>query len=177
MQRICAILLLTLALAAGPLAARDPMRVWAAAMPETQSAPAAAASGRLTPLRGSPASLPYQVGIASWYGAYFQGRETTSGTPFDMWAMTAAHRELPLGTRIRVTDLENQRSVVLLVNDRGPVPKSRILDLSMGAAIALHCKAEGLVPVRIDILPRRARRRATAGREAGGARRAVTAAP
>jgi rare lipoprotein A len=147
MQRFCAILLLALALAAAPLVASRPLRVSAAAMPA--AAPSAPARRPARP----PAPLPYQVGIASWYGAYFQGRETTSGAPFDMWAMTAAHRRLPLGTRIRVTDLQNQRSVVLLVNDRGPVPKSRILDLSMGAAIALHCRAEGLVPVRIDILP------------------------
>ncbi len=154
MQRICAILLLALALAAGPLAARHPMRVSAAAMPaRNQSAAPAAGVGRpALPARPHPQPLPYQVGIASWYGAYFQGRETTSGTPFNMWAMTAAHRELPLGTRIKVTNLQNQRSVVLLVNDRGPVPKSRILDLSMAAAMALHCKGEGLVPVRIDVL-------------------------
>lgn len=148
MQRVCAILLLAAALAAGPLAASRPLDVAAAAP--------AAAKGQIARLRLLPASppapLPYQVGIASWYGAYFQGRETTSGAPFDMWAMTAAHRQLPLGTRIRVTNLQNQRSVVLLVNDRGPVPKSRILDLSLGAAIALHCKSEGLVPVRIDVL-------------------------
>lgn len=145
MQRICAIFLLATALALGPLGARDPAGVAVAAAPGSAHAAEAPARPRL-------GQLPYQVGIASWYGADFQGRETTSGAPYDMWAMTAAHRQLPLGTRIRVTNLENQRSVVLLVNDRGPVPKSRILDLSMGAAIALHCKGEGLIPVRIDVL-------------------------
>jgi rare lipoprotein A (peptidoglycan hydrolase) len=154
MQRICAILLLALAVAAGPFVAGNPVGVWAAG-PPVQSRPVAAVATLQPPTRPGPARLPYQVGIASWYGIDFQGRETTSGTPFNMWAMTAAHRRLPLGTRIRVTDLQNRRSVVLLVNDRGPVPKSRVLDLSMGAAIALHCKAEGLVPVRIDVLPKR----------------------
>ncbi|MGH9417533.1 MAG: septal ring lytic transglycosylase RlpA family protein [Terriglobales bacterium] len=96
--------------------------------------------------------LPYQVGIASWYGPYFQGKETTSGEPFDMYAMTAAHRELPLGTRVRVTNLENDRSVILRINDRGPVPMSRIIDVSYGAAQALHFIGEGLVSVRLDVL-------------------------
>lgn len=101
----------------------------------------------------APALPPYQVGIASWYGSYFQGRETTSGEPFNMYALTAAHRELPLGTRVRVTNLENGRSVVLRINDRGPVPTDRIIDVSYGAAQVLGFRVEGLVPVRIDVIP------------------------
>ncbi|MGH9467759.1 MAG: septal ring lytic transglycosylase RlpA family protein [Terriglobales bacterium] len=101
--------------------------------------------------------MPYQVGIASWYGQYFQGKTTTSGHPFNMWAMTAAHRTLPLGTRVRVTNLENHLAVVLKINDRGPVPASRIIDLSYGAARALHFTGQGLTPVSIDILPPKGR--------------------
>jgi rare lipoprotein A len=107
-----------------------------------------------------PATLaptPYQVGIASWYGPFFQGKETTSGQPFDMYGLTAAHRDLPLGTRVRVTNLLNHLAVVLKINDRGPVPASRIIDLSYAAARALHFTGEGTTPVRIDVLPRTAR--------------------
>ena len=96
---------------------------------------------------------PYQVGIASWYGADFQGLETSSGVPFNMYALTAAHRSLPFGTRVRVTNLKNMRSVVVVVNDRGPVPRSRIIDLSFAAAQRLNFKADGLEPVRLDLLP------------------------
>src|SRR5690348_14895838 len=62
---------------------------------------------------------PYQVGTASWYGDYFQGRETASGEPYDMYDLTAAHPTLPLGSYVRVTNLRNGRSVVLKINDRG----------------------------------------------------------
>lgn len=98
--------------------------------------------------------LPYQIGIASWYGPYFEGKETTSGEPFNMYAMTAAHRELPLGTTVRVTNLENKRSVILRINDRGPVPANRIIDVSYAAARALHFIGEGLVSVRLDVVKR-----------------------
>ena len=64
---------------------------------------------------------PYEVGTASWYGEYFQGKETASGEPFDMQALTAAHPTLPLGSFVRVTNLRNGRAVVVRVNDRGPV--------------------------------------------------------
>jgi len=109
-----------------------------------------------TPQLSRPARLaaaPYQVGMASWYGAWFQGKETTSGEPFNMDALTAAHRTLPLGTRVRVTNLLNQRSVVLRINDRGPVPTSRCLDVSFAAARALGFVGAGLAPVRIDVMP------------------------
>lgn len=142
MQRFLAIILLTVALAAAPLATREPAPAPAAAA----EAPAGAVF--------SVAKPPYQVGIASWYGPWFQGKETTSGERFNMYAMTAAHRHLPLGTRVRVTNLLNQRSVTLRINDRGPVPTSRIIDLSYAAARAIGFYEDGLIPVRIDLLPR-----------------------
>ncbi len=95
---------------------------------------------------------PYQVGLASWYGKPFQGKETASGEPYDMYDLTAAHRRLPLGSLVRVTNLKNGASVVVRINDRGPVLRSRIIDLSYGAARVLRLKAEGIQMVRLDIL-------------------------
>ncbi len=95
---------------------------------------------------------PYQVGTASWYGRYFHGKPTASGEPFNMYQFTAAHRHLPLGTLVKVTNLENGESVVVRVNDRGPVPKSRIIDLSYGAARMIGLSGPGLEPVRLDIV-------------------------
>ena len=106
---------------------------------------------------GTPAPIlsapPFETGIASWYGKEFQGSETTSGTRFNMYALTAAHRTLPLGTRVRVTNLLNEKSVILLINDRGPVPPGRIIDLSYAAARRLHFSGQGLAPVSIALLP------------------------
>jgi rare lipoprotein A len=96
---------------------------------------------------------PYQVGTASWYGEYFQGKETASGEPYDMYDMTAAHPSLPLGTYVRVTNLRNGRAVVVRVNDRGPVVDGRIIDLSYGAAKALHLERQGIQQVRLDLVP------------------------
>jgi rare lipoprotein A len=95
---------------------------------------------------------PYQVGTASWYGEYFQGKETASGEPFDMYDMTAAHPSLPLGTYVKVTNLRNGRAVVVRVNDRGPVVDGRIIDLSYGAAKALHLERQGIQQVRLDLV-------------------------
>ncbi|MGH9518220.1 MAG: septal ring lytic transglycosylase RlpA family protein, partial [Terriglobales bacterium] len=106
------------------------------------------------PARAEAASLPWQVGMASWYGAEFQGRETTDGEHFNMYALTAAHRTLPFGTRVRVTNLLNQRSVILRINDRGPVPVDRVVDLSYAAARALDACEDGVFPVRIELVPK-----------------------
>ena len=99
-----------------------------------------------------PHVKPYQVGTASWYGSYFQGRDTASGEPYNMYDLTAAHPTLPLGTMVRVTNLHNGRSVVVKVNDRGPVVEGRIIDLSYSAAQALHFKNKGLQRVRLDVV-------------------------
>ena len=105
------------------------------------------------------ASLPgistkgaYQVGYASYYAHDFNGKPTASGEIFDMNGLTAAHRELPLGTIIRVTNLNNGRSVIVKVNDRGPFVEGRILDLSLGAARRLDMVKDGVVKVKIEIL-------------------------
>src|SRR5215469_6445985 len=94
---------------------------------------------------------PYQVGTATWYGASFEGKETASGEKYDMYDMTAAHLTLPFGSYVRVTNLRNCRAVVVRVNDRGPIVPGRIIDLSYGAAQALHMKGYGLQRVRLDL--------------------------
>ena len=99
----------------------------------------------------------FQSGIASWYGKGFHGRKTASGEKYNMYKLTAAHRELPLHTKIEVTNLENARKVVLEVNDRGPYARRRILDVSYAAAKKLGFVQRGAVPVHIKIVsqPRR----------------------
>jgi rare lipoprotein A len=94
----------------------------------------------------------FQVGKASWYGRIFQNKQTASGEPFDMFQFTAAHRTLPLGSWIKVTNLKNDRSVVVRINDRGPVRKSRIIDLSYSAAKMLGMGHDGVDPVRLDVV-------------------------
>lgn len=87
----------------------------------------------------------YQVGIASWYGTYFQGRKTADGEKFDMNQMTCAHPTLPMGTWLRVTNLKNRHSTFVRVNDRGPVVDGRIVDLSAAAARVLGLSGIGKV--------------------------------
>jgi rare lipoprotein A len=97
--------------------------------------------------------IRFQIkGWASWYGPGFQGNPTASGERFNQYALTAAHRTLPFGTRMRVTNLYNGRSVVVRVNDRGPYSGGRVLDLSRGAAQVLGVVNSGTAPVKIDVL-------------------------
>lgn len=93
-----------------------------------------------------------QTGIASWYGSKFQGKETASGQTFNMHQLTCAHRTLPLGSVVRVTNLRNHKSVVLRVNDRGPLPKNRVIDLSYAAAGELGMRHKGIARVRINLI-------------------------
>lgn len=94
---------------------------------------------------------PYQVGVASWYGKQFHGKTTASGEDFDMFELTAAHRRLPLGTLVKVTNLRNGKWVVVRVNDRGPYVMGRIMDLSYSAARMLSFR-DGVERVRLDIV-------------------------
>jgi rare lipoprotein A len=87
------------------------------------------------------------TGTASYYGKGFHGRRAANGEIFDMNAMTAAHRSLPFGTRLQVTNMKNGRSVVVRIQDRGPYVKGRVLDLSYGAARALDMVESGVVAV------------------------------
>ena len=93
-----------------------------------------------------------QEGIASWYGRDFHGKKTANGDIYDMHKLTAAHKELPLGSRVRVTNLENRRQVDVLINDRGPFIRGRIIDLSYAAAKALDMVAQGTALVRITLI-------------------------
>ena len=102
---------------------------------------------------GTPAAE--QVGTASWYGQWHHGRETASGTIFDMYRLTAAHRTLPLGSRVQVTALDSGRSVEVTITDRGPYVRGRIIDLSYAAADRLAAVDRGLIPVRLRVMPER----------------------
>lgn len=101
----------------------------------------------------APPRPAIQTGPASWYGEPHHGRLTASGERFDMHALTAAHPTLPFGTRLRVVNLRNDRSVEVRVNDRGPSVPGRIIDLSYAAARALGAVRAGIVPVRLTVLP------------------------
>ncbi|MDQ2068761.1 septal ring lytic transglycosylase RlpA family protein [Natronospira bacteriovora] len=95
-----------------------------------------------------------EEGVASWYGKKFHGQRTSSGEEYDMYALTAAHTRLPLPTYVRVTNLENNRSVIVRVNDRGPFAHDRIIDLSYAAAHRLGLVDAGTGRVRVEALSR-----------------------
>jgi len=94
-----------------------------------------------------------QEGLASWYGGKFQGRQTASGEIFDTNELTAAHKTLAFGTVVKVTNLENGKSTVVRINDRGPFIPGRIIDLSRAAAVAIGAAGNGVAKVRIEELP------------------------
>ncbi len=108
------------------------------------------ALGRTQESKPSPSGKKAQVGKASWYGRIFQSHKTASGEPYDMNDLTAAHRTLPMGSWVKVTDLKTARSVIVRINDRGPVARNRIIDLSYSAAKVLGMR--GVDRVRLDIL-------------------------
>lgn len=88
-------------------------------------------------------------GTASYYGYKFHGRLTASGARYNQWAMTAAHKNLPFGTKVRVTNLANKRSVVLKITDRGPYVRGRIIDISRGANAKIDCH---LCKVKVEVI-------------------------
>jgi peptidoglycan lytic transglycosylase len=93
-----------------------------------------------------------QVGVASYYGNGHDGHRTASGERFDMSEMTAAHRTLPFGTRVRVTNLANGRRAVVRINDRGPFKRKRIIDVSLAAARELGMVGRGTAKVRLEVV-------------------------
>jgi len=121
-----------------------------------------------TPYRAYMVGQPYEIngrtyephedfdydrtGIASWYGSNFHGRRTANGETYDMNAMTAAHTTLPMPTIVRVTNLDNGRSIVARVNDRGPFVEDRIIDVSRAGARELGFEGQGLVRVRVTVM-------------------------
>jgi peptidoglycan lytic transglycosylase len=106
----------------------------------------------IDPAGKKPGSILH--GVASWYGTVFNGRKTASGEVYDMNALTACHPTLPFGSKVRVVDTRNHRSVVVRINDRGYLPGKRIIDLSYAAAKKLHMEKSGLAEVRIEVLSR-----------------------
>ena len=115
------------------------------------ASPAAALFAKETPSHKSRTAHSKQMtGIASYYGGKFHGRRTASGEIFNKNAMTAAHRSLPFGTKVKVTNLRNGRTVLVRVNDRGPHVRGRIIDLSQAAAKKIGLK--GLVRVKLEVL-------------------------
>ncbi|MBI1940652.1 MAG: septal ring lytic transglycosylase RlpA family protein [Acidobacteria bacterium] len=93
-----------------------------------------------------------KVGVASWYGEECQGNLTASGEVFDLNGLTAAHWEYPFGTRVKITNLKNNKSVVVRVNDRGPGIEGRLIDVSMAAAQQLGFLNSGLTDVRVEVV-------------------------
>lgn len=100
----------------------------------------------------NPAHVYRATGFASYYSKVFHGNVTASGKVYDENLMTAAHRSLPFGTLLRVTNLRNHRSVIVVVTDRGPATKKRIIDLSRESARKLGMLRQGIVPVRIQVI-------------------------
>lgn len=156
--------LMSLLAACASAGARDGGYTAAARLPVVTD-PAPIVSGTMRPyqIRGQwyrPVEDPdYDVtGLASWYGDQFNGRPTATGEIFDMHALTAAHKTLPLPGLVEVTNLANGRSVVLRVNDRGPFVDNRIIDLSRGAAQELDLLSRGVGQVRVRYLGRAPRR-------------------
>jgi rare lipoprotein A (peptidoglycan hydrolase) len=100
----------------------------------------------------SPIVISTEKGIASYYGEDFHGRTTANGEIYDMYKLTAAHKTLPFGTYVRVTNLSNNRQVVVRINDRGPFVKDRIIDLSVSAAEELMMIVPGTAEVLVEVL-------------------------
>lgn len=127
--------------ASGPIGSMPPPAI----APATETA--------VTPPIEVPAKTPtVHVGDASWYGPGFSGKTTASGEVFDETKMTAAHKTLPLGTKAKVTNLKDGKSVQVEINDRGPYAQGRIIDLSQAAAKALGIIDRGVVKVRVESL-------------------------
>ena len=112
-----------------------------------------------------------ETGIASWYGHRFHSRQTANGEVFNMYAMTAAHRVLPMPSVVRVTNLSNRKSVVVRINDRGPYAHERIIDLSLAAAEKIGFRRKGVTRVRVELLPELSRRVVAIAGSGGGARK------
>ena len=123
------------------------------AKPETKpEAKPEAKPGPTPEAKPTPGPSGGQTGEASWYGEPHHGRTTASGETYDMNQLTAAHRTLPMGTRVLVTNLKNGRAVEVRINDRGPSVDGRIIDLSFAAAKELGAVPSGTIPVRIRVI-------------------------
>lgn len=122
----------------------------AVSLSATGNSPYLLGGRRFTPLKSAKGYVA--TGVASWYGKKFHGRRTSSGEPYDMYAMTAAHRILPLPSFVRVTNITNGKQAVVKVNDRGPFRQDRLIDLSYAAAVKLGADVDGTIDVHIEVL-------------------------
>jgi len=104
------------------------------------------------PLSSNSVEEPIQYGNASWYGGKFHGRKTASGERFDKYRYTGAHKMLPFGTIVKVTNLRNGKDVYVRVNDRGPYVSGRILDVSRAAAEVIGLKKRGITRVKVEVV-------------------------
>jgi len=95
------------------------------------------------------------TGVASWYGPGFHGRTTANGEKYNQNALTAAHRKLPFGTRVKVVNLKNKKEVIVRINDRGPYVRGRVIDLSKAAANRLDFIKSGITKVSLEIVPKK----------------------
>ncbi|HMB77047.1 MAG TPA: septal ring lytic transglycosylase RlpA family protein [Kiloniellaceae bacterium] len=127
--------------------------------PSARESGASASSGSLQPRAAADSATADSatagralVGEASWYGVPYHGRTTASGETFNMNAMTAAHKTLPFGTKVKVTNLANGRAVQVVINDRGPFVPGRIIDLSRAAADKIDMIKAGVAKVRVEVL-------------------------
>ncbi|MEX2511476.1 MAG: septal ring lytic transglycosylase RlpA family protein [Cyclobacteriaceae bacterium] len=109
-----------------------------------------------SPFTAPDSLLTIQEGIASYYGTRFHNRKTANGETYDMYSFTAAHKHLPFGTRLKVTNLNNGYQAIVKVNDRLPKSSSRIIDLSKGVAEHLEMVDDGIVPVKLELLSHQA---------------------
>lgn len=138
-------------LAIGLLTASSLVHAQSPAAPAAASAPAAPAAPAATQAAAAPAADASEGKIA-WYGRKFAGRKTASGERFNPAALTMAHKTLPFGTQVKVTNTVNQRSVTVRVNDRGPTSPDRIGDVSLAAAQKLRMTRSGVVNAKLEVL-------------------------
>ena len=125
------------------------------AVPATNNVGKTSVSRQVIKTSYSPSSAATKIaqsGVASYYGPGFHGRRTANGEAFDMHAMTAAHRTLPFGTKVKVTNLANGKSAIVRVNDRGPYANGRIIDLSVAAAKQIGSTSSGTARVTLEVL-------------------------
>lgn len=124
----------------------------AAGFVHAQTAPTSAESAAEPPMAAKEIVGDEMQGTAAWYGGKFSGRRTASGKRFNPNALSAAHRTLPFGTKVKITNMSNDRSVVVTINDRGPTSHARIIDVSRAAAKKLGFQRAGLTEVTLEIV-------------------------
>jgi rare lipoprotein A len=128
------------------------LAVWPRGLGAAISPRAVRSTGRHPLAAQTVQSRTVQFGVASYYGAWHRGHITASGVPFDDRKLTAAHRTLPLGTHVQVTNLKNGRSVIVKINDRGPYVRHRLIDVSAAAARVLGFTHRGITPVKVRVV-------------------------